>query len=73
MPQARIALTMPRLGLYGGAEGFGWRLAEALAAQGHGVDFLCGRAEGEAPAGVRPVLLGRPRAKCPGPRCGPGR
>ena len=60
MPQARIALTMPRLGLYGGAEGFGWRLAEALAAQGHSVDFLCGRAEGTPPAGVRPVVLGRP-------------
>lgn len=60
MPQARIALTMPRLGLYGGAEGFGWRLAEALAAQGHAVDFLCGRAEGTPPAGVRPVVLGRP-------------
>jgi UDP-glucose:(heptosyl)LPS alpha-1,3-glucosyltransferase len=60
MPQPQIALTMPRLGLYGGAEGFGWRLAEALAAQGHGVDFLCGRAEGQPPAGVRPVLLGRP-------------
>jgi len=37
---------MPRLGLYGGAEGFGWRLAEALAARGHCVDFLCARAEG---------------------------
>ena len=60
MPQARIALTMPRLGLYGGAEGFGWRLAEALASQGHAVDFLCGRAEGQLPAGVRPVVLGRP-------------
>lgn len=60
MPQARIALTMPRLGLYGGAEGFGWRLAEALAAQGHAVDFLCGRAEGAPPAGVTPVALGRP-------------
>ncbi|MDP3426403.1 MAG: glycosyltransferase family 4 protein [Humidesulfovibrio sp.] len=60
MPKARIALTMPRLGLYGGAEGFGWRLAEALAAQGHRVDFLCGRAEGTPPAGVTPVVLGRP-------------
>ncbi|MBA4357992.1 MAG: glycosyl transferase, partial [Desulfovibrio sp.] len=51
---------MPRLGLYGGAEGFGWRLAESLASQGHAVDFLCGRAEGQTPAGVRPVVLGRP-------------
>ncbi len=56
----RIALTMPRLGLYGGAEGFGWRLAGALAAEGHAVDCLCSRAEGEPPAGVRPVVLGRP-------------
>jgi len=51
---------MPRLGLYGGAEGFGWRLAEALAARGHCVDFLCARAEGVLPAGVTPVVLGRP-------------
>jgi UDP-glucose:(heptosyl)LPS alpha-1,3-glucosyltransferase len=61
MQQAKIALVMPRLGLYGGAEGFGWRLAEALAAAGHRVDFLCGRAEGELPAGgVNAVELGRP-------------
>lgn len=60
MPQATIALTMPRLGLYGGAEGFGWRLAEGLAAQGHAVEFLCARAEGQPPAGVRVVPLGRP-------------
>lgn len=59
MPQARIALAMPRLGLYGGAEGFGWRLAEGLAARGHEVEFLCARAEG-APAGVRAIALGRP-------------
>lgn len=59
MPKARIALAMPRLGLYGGAEGFGWRLAEGLAARGHEVEFLCARAEG-APAGVRAVALGRP-------------
>jgi len=61
MPQAKIALTIPRLGLYGGAEGFGWRLAEALAAQGHAVDFLCARAECVTPpAGVRALTLGRP-------------
>ena len=51
---------MPRLGLYGGAEGFGWRLAEALAARGHEVRFLCARAEGRLPQGVVPVELGRP-------------
>ncbi|MBI5520362.1 MAG: glycosyltransferase family 4 protein [Desulfovibrio sp.] len=57
---ARIALSMPRLSLYGGAEGFGWRLAEALAARGHAVRFLCARAEGRPPEGVVPVELGRP-------------
>ncbi len=56
----KIAITMSRLGLYGGAEGFGWRLAETLVAAGHDVDFLCARAEGEPPAGVTPVELGRP-------------
>jgi UDP-glucose:(heptosyl)LPS alpha-1,3-glucosyltransferase len=59
-PPSSIALTMPRLALYGGAEGFGWRLAEALAACGHKVDFLCARAEGRLPVGVAPVVLGRP-------------
>ncbi len=59
-PPSTIALSMPRFGLYGGAEGFGWRLAEALAARGHRVDFLCARAEGALPAGVNPVVLGRP-------------
>jgi len=60
MRPAKIAITMPRLGLYGGAEGFGWRLAEALAAAGHRVTFLCARVEGETPAGVTAVALGRP-------------
>lgn len=59
-PPSRIALSMPRLSRYGGAEGFGWRLAEALAACGHAVDFLCARAEGRLPQGVTPVVLGRP-------------
>ncbi|MDP2848374.1 MAG: glycosyltransferase family 4 protein [Humidesulfovibrio sp.] len=60
MPQPTIALSMPRLGLYGGAEGFGWRLAETLAACGHRVSFLCARAEGRLPGGVTPVEFGRP-------------
>lgn len=59
MTQPTIALSMPRLGLYGGAEGFGWRLAETLAACGYRVSFLCARAEGR-PEGVAPVELGRP-------------
>jgi UDP-glucose:(heptosyl)LPS alpha-1,3-glucosyltransferase len=60
MPQAKIALVMPRLGLYGGAEGFAWRLADALARAGREVTCLCARAEGEPPAGVRVEQLGRP-------------
>ncbi|MEF2229340.1 MAG: glycosyltransferase family 4 protein [Pseudodesulfovibrio sp.] len=57
--RARLALTMPRLSRYGGAESFAWRLAEALAARGHAVDFLCARCETEPPAGVTPVTVGR--------------
>lgn len=59
MSNARIAVMMPRFSRYGGAEGFGYRLAEALARAGHEVDFLCARAEVEPPAGVRPVVVGR--------------
>ena len=50
---------MPRLSRYGGAESFAWRLAEALAARGYGVDFICARCETEPPAGVNPVVVGR--------------
>ncbi|MDD3313623.1 glycosyltransferase family 4 protein [Pseudodesulfovibrio sp.] len=57
--RGRLALTMPRLSRYGGAESFAWRLAEALAARGHGVDFICARCETEPPTGVRPVTVGR--------------
>jgi len=57
---SRIAITLPRMGLYGGAEGFGWRLARELAAAGHRVEYLCARAEGSAPEGVTLVELGRP-------------
>lgn len=63
MPQnrpARIAILLPRLSRYGGVEGFGWRLAEALAAAGHRVDFICARVEVEPPSGVRAVPVGRP-------------
>ncbi|WP_419788303.1 glycosyltransferase family 4 protein [Pseudodesulfovibrio sp.] len=55
----RLALTMPRLSRYGGAESFAWRLAEALGARGHEVDFICARCETEPPAGVHPITLGR--------------
>lgn len=57
--QARLAIMMPRMSRYGGAEGFGLRLAEALVADGHAVDFVCARQEVEAPKGVRPVVVGR--------------
>jgi UDP-glucose:(heptosyl)LPS alpha-1,3-glucosyltransferase len=60
MSRSHIAITMPRLGLYGGAEGFAWRLAKELAAAGHEVDFLCARSEGQVPEGVTPLELGRP-------------
>lgn len=59
MQQARIAVMMPRFSRYGGAEGFGYRLAESLATAGHAVDFICARSEVEPPAGVRPVVVGR--------------
>lgn len=57
--QARVAVVMPRLSRYGGAEGFAYRLAEALAAQGREVDFICARCETEPPEGVNPVVVGR--------------
>lgn len=57
--KARIALVMPRLSRYGGAEGFAWRLAAALAEEGYDVDFICARQEEEPPGGVRPVVVGR--------------
>ena len=57
--KVRLALTMPRLSRYGGAESFAWRLTEALAARGHEVDFICARCETDPPEGVTPVILGR--------------
>jgi len=56
---ARLAVTMPKLSRYGGAEAFAWRLSEALAARGYDVDFICARCDGEPPDGVTPVVLGR--------------
>jgi len=57
--KGRIALVMPRLSRYGGAESFAWRLAEALARRGHGVDFICARCETGPPEGVTPVVVRR--------------
>ncbi|MGE4469634.1 MAG: glycosyltransferase family 4 protein [Desulfovibrio sp.] len=59
MKKARIAVMMPRFSRYGGAEGFGRRLAEALARAGHDVDFICARSEAKPPSGVRLVVVGR--------------
>nr|WP_287410500.1 glycosyltransferase family 4 protein [Pseudodesulfovibrio sp.] len=57
--KARLAVTMPKLSRYGGAEAFAWRLSEALAKRGHDVDFICARCDGEPPEGVTPIVLGR--------------
>ncbi|MBU4378367.1 MAG: glycosyltransferase, partial [Proteobacteria bacterium] len=57
--KGRLALVMPRLSRYGGAESFAWRLGEALARRGHAVDFICARCEAEPPEGVTPVVVGR--------------
>jgi UDP-glucose:(heptosyl)LPS alpha-1,3-glucosyltransferase len=55
----RLAVVMPRLSRYGGAESFAWRLSEVLARRGHEVDFICARCETEPPEGVAPVVVGR--------------
>ena len=58
--ERRIAVMLPRFSRYGGAEQFGFRLAEGLARRGHAVDFICARKEIEPPAGVRVLEVGRP-------------
>ncbi|MBC7356205.1 MAG: glycosyltransferase family 4 protein [Desulfomicrobiaceae bacterium] len=55
----RIALMAPRLGRYGGMEGFTWRLAEYLRDE-YAVHVLCMQQDGRAPEGVQVVRLGRP-------------
>ncbi|MFK4764360.1 glycosyltransferase family 4 protein [Desulfobaculum sp. SPO524] len=57
---ARIAVMLPKLSSYGGAEGFSLRLATTLAQRGYAVDFICARQEVPAPEGVTPVIVGRP-------------
>ena len=59
MPRKKIAIMLPKLSLYGGVEGFAWRLAEALA-RGHDIHFICARQETDSPAGVRVIRVGRP-------------
>jgi len=56
---ARIALFLPRLSRYGGAEGFAFRLAAGLAGRGHEVEFVCARREIQAPEGVSVRCVGR--------------
>ena len=55
----RVGIFLPKLSRYGGAEGFGLRLAEALARDGLAVDFICARAETQAPENVRVIRVGR--------------
>lgn len=59
----RVALMLPKLSRYGGAEQFGYRLAEYLATQcgrEFDVTFICARQDGPAPTGVRVIKVGRP-------------
>lgn len=59
----RVALMLPKLSRYGGAEQFGYRLAEHLATQcadEFEVTFICARQDGPAPKGVRVIRVGRP-------------
>ena len=54
---------LPKLSRYGGAEQFGYRLAEYLATQCAGefdVTFICAKQDGPAPRGVKVIRVGRP-------------
>lgn len=55
----RVAIMLPTLSRYGGAEQFGFRLAEHLAGE-FDVTFICAKQDGPAPAGVRVCNVGRP-------------
>ncbi len=57
---AKIALLLPKFTTYGGVEGFGFRLAKALANEGYRVDFICARQEAPSPEGVHVHTVGRP-------------
>ena len=59
----RVALMLPKLSRYGGAEQFGYRLAEYLASQcdrEFDVTFICATQDGPAPKGVKVIRVGRP-------------
>ncbi|WP_035076269.1 glycosyltransferase family 4 protein [Maridesulfovibrio zosterae] len=55
----KIAIILPRFSRYGGVERFGYNLSAALASAGYKVDFICSRAEEEAPQGVQIINVGR--------------
>lgn len=59
----RVGIMLPRLGRYGGAEQFGYRLAGYLAGlpeKEFDVTFVCARQDGPEPPGVRVIRVGRP-------------
>ena len=59
----RVALMLPRLGRYGGAEQFGYRLAGYLAAHSSrmfDVTYICAQQDGPPPDGVAVTRVGRP-------------
>jgi UDP-glucose:(heptosyl)LPS alpha-1,3-glucosyltransferase len=54
---------LPKLSRYGGAEQFGYRLAEYLATRCAGefdVTFICAKQDGPSPDGVHVIRVGRP-------------
>lgn len=58
-----VGIMLPRLGRYGGAEQFGYRLAEFLTQHPAGdfrVTYICLKQDGPAPEGVRVLRVGRP-------------
>lgn len=55
----KIAILLPKFSRYGGVEGFGFGLAQALADAGHAVTFICAKSEAQAPAGVEVLTVGR--------------
>ena len=55
----KIALLLPKLSLYGGAERFAYNLACALTPD-FDVHFICAKKEAPVPEGVKVTCLGRP-------------
>lgn len=61
MASPRVAVFLPKLSTYGGAESFALRLAKALAEANFETTFVCARREAEPPAGVKVIETGRPK------------